>query len=364
MQDVQKVAEVADRLATQMADQRQLSPEVFEAIRDAGFLRHLVPAGAGGTGGTFTELMHAVAIVGESCTATAWCASLLASTNRFVRFFPQQAQDEVWAPGPDAAVIGSVIPFGTAVPDGDGWRLSGRWPFMSGIEFADWVVLCARLDGPDKPRPELFLVPAATCQVQDTWFTVGMRATGSNTVVLDDVPVPAHRHGDRIGLFAGRPGLAPLPAVNGLTFVVPALGAARGALALLSDHLVGKLRHAPDLLGMPGPQSNQSTYETVLARTGAEIDAAQLLLERVAATADADAITPPVAARNARDSAVAVDMLVTAVNRIFRTAGTSGQSAGNPLQRLWHDVNAVATHGALQLEPVARNYCRALFATA
>ncbi|WP_330318064.1 acyl-CoA dehydrogenase family protein [Streptomyces platensis] len=366
------VAELASGLVAQMEHERRLSPDVVKALTGAGFMRHFVPTAFGGNAGTFRDLMRAVATLGETCAATAWCASLFASSPRFVSFFPPEGRQEIWAGGPDATVVCSVIPFGEAVSEPGGLRVSGRWPYMSGIECADWVIVCAKeLLARGGPRLTLVAVPRAQCRTEDTWRSVGMQATGSNTVVVEDTFVPAHRVGDRAALFAGRPadpaeprtaGLAPLPAVNGLTFVVPALGAARGALALLTDHLGRKLHHVPVLPGVPGALDNQTTYETVLARSAAEIDASQLLLERIADLADSgEPITPEQVARNARDSAFAVDTLAGTVNRIFRTAGTSGQAADGPLQRIWRDVNAIATHQALQIEPTARAYARSLF---
>ncbi|MGH3889194.1 MAG: acyl-CoA dehydrogenase family protein [Pseudonocardiaceae bacterium] len=365
------VAEVASRLTADMERERRLSSDVIKAVSDAGFMRHFVPVEFGGRAGTFGELLRAVVVIGEKCATSAWCASLFASTPRFVPFLPLAGQQEIWAEEPDAVVVCSVIPFGEAVAEKDGWRVSGRWPYMSGIEFADWVIVCAKVFGDGEPELKLLAIPRSDCRTEDTWFSVGMQATGSNTVVIEDVVVPPRRVGDRAAVFAGHPsdtsgdppvaGMAPLPAVNGLTFVVPALGAARGALGLFTDCIAKKIRDAPALPGVPGVQDNRVTYETVLARSAAEIDAAQLMLERIAGMADHNGeITPADVARNARDSAFAVDVLVTAINRIFRTAGTSGQTAGGLLQRFWRDINSVATHQALQFEPTARNYARTL----
>lgn len=365
-------ADTAGRLASAMENSRGLDPEVFKAFVDAGFLSHFVPAAHGGREGTFTELLPAVVAIGERCAASAWCASLFASAPRLVELLPPAGQREVWADGPDAAVVCSVMPFGTAVPEDEGWRVSGRWPYLSGVEFADWLIVCAQVAGTDPPQLLLVAVPAAQCRVEDTWFSVGMRATGSNTAVIEDVLVPRHRQLAWTEAFAGRPadqtaarpdpGMAPLPAVNGLTFVVPALGAARGALAELTDYLERKIRTAPALPGMPGVQGNLATYEGALARSAAEIDAAQLVLERIAAGADRrGALGRAGAVRNARDSAFAIDLLLTATNRIYRTAGTAGQAFGGVLERMWRDVNSVAAHQALQPEPAARNYLRAVF---
>nr|BAU98045.1 FMNH2 dependent monooxygenase [Streptomyces sp. RI-77] len=367
-----QLADTAVGLAPAMTERRRIDADLVKAMREAGFMRHFVPARYGGAAGTFTDLLAAVATLGEACPATAWCASLFASTPRFVPCFPEAGQREFWAEGPDTAFVCSVLPFGEATPaSGDsGLRVSGRWPYMSAVEYADWVIVCARLPGADGPRLKLVAVPVSAVSVEDTWDTVGMRATGSNTVVLDDVLVPAARVVDRDAVFGGRPvdapetPIAPLAAVNGLTFVVPALGAAQGALAELARYLGGKLRNVSPTPGVPGPGGTLASQEMTLARSAAEIDSARLLLTRIAELGDAQGpFTPPVVARNVRDSAFAVELLVTAVNRIFRGAGTGGQVAHGPLERFWHDVNAVATHQALQFEPAAHHYARALLTT-
>ncbi|MFE3879347.1 hydrolase [Kitasatospora sp. NPDC059146] len=363
------IARQAGELAEETDRARRIGPDAVKAIAEAGFMRHFTPVRFGGRAGGFGELLDTVPVIGAACPATAWCASLFAGSPRFLSFFPEEGQAQVWADGPDAAVIASVIPFGEAVPEGDGLRVTGRWPYMSGIDHADWVIVCAKVPAADGgQRLLLAVVPRSQCRVEDTWSSVGMRGTGSNTAVLEDVFVPAARIADRAAAFAGRPadpaavppvaGLAPLPAVNGLTFVAPALGAARGTLALVTEALGGRSRAAA-VPGIPGAAGNQASYDMLLARSAAEIDAAGLLLGRVAELADADrAPTPAETARNVRDSAFVVDTLVTAVNRLYRAAGTSGQVADGPLQRLWRDVNAIATHQALQFEPAARLFAQ------
>ncbi|MGW6905711.1 acyl-CoA dehydrogenase family protein [Streptomyces sp. NPDC054940] len=367
-----QIADTAAGLAPAMTERRRIDADLVKAMREAGFMRHFVPTRYGGAAGTFTDLLAAVATLGEACPATAWCASLFASTPRFVPCFPEAGQREFWAEGPDTAFVCSVLPFGEATQASgtSGLRVSGRWPYMSAVEYADWVVVCAKLPGAGGPRLKLVAVPVSAVSVEDAWDTVGMRATGSNTVVLDDVLVPAARIVDRDAVFGGRPvdtpevTVAPLAAVNGLTFVVPALGAAQGALAELARYLGGKLRNVSSTPGLPGPGGTLASQEMTLARSAAEIDSARLLLTRIAELGDAQGpFTPHVVARNVRDSAFAVDLLVTAVNRIFRGAGTGGQAANGPLERFWHDVNAVATHQALQFEPAAHHYARALLTT-
>ncbi|MEU6131739.1 acyl-CoA dehydrogenase family protein [Saccharopolyspora sp. NPDC047091] len=341
------VAELVAERAAGMEIACGIDADVITGMAEAGFMRHCVPTEFGGRGGGFGELLDAVALIGAECAASAWCASLFAATTRFLEPFPQEVRHEVWATGPDAVVVASTIPCGKAAADGDGVRVSGRWPYLSAVEFADWAVLCAALEGPGgEPELKLVAVPAAHLWVERTWQSAGMCATGSHTAVLADVAVPASRMRDLAELFSGP---VPLGAVNGLTFVAPALGAARGALRALTGRHSGR-----------GAAGSQTGRDAALARSAAEIDSVELLLRRAAAVADTGSLTAAEVARNSRDSAFAIEVLTGAVNRMFLAAGTGGQLAGAPLQRLWRDVNSVATHRALQFEPAAQNYVRSL----
>jgi alkylation response protein AidB-like acyl-CoA dehydrogenase len=177
-----------------------------------------------------------------------------------------------------------------------------------------------------------------------------MRATGSNTLIVDDALVPDELSFAARDLLTGRApeGSAgchrvPLPAVNGLFFTLPMLGAAEGALAYWTEHTAPKLRSASHV---PGPGPGRGFYEETLARCSGEIDAARLLMERVAATADrAEAPTP-----------LAADLLTGVVDRLFRASGTSGHRVDSPLQRLWRDVHSAAGHVVLQFAPAAAAY--------
>ncbi|MCM2414290.1 acyl-CoA dehydrogenase family protein [Streptomyces sp. RKAG290] len=361
------VARVAAAGATGADETRRLDPDVVKSLVGAGFARHFVPAGYGGTAGSFGELTRALATVGEECAAASWSASIAASLGRMAGFLPAEGCAEVWQEGPDALIVGSLAPLGKAVAAPGGWLLSGSWPSISVVDFSDWALVRAPVPGGDgRPALRVFVIPRSSYRVEDTWFNVGMRGTGSNTLVAEDVFVPQERTFADTDLFAGRslPSTAPchavpLPAVNGLSFAAPALGAARGALTHWSAYATEKIRTAPAATG--GPGLSRTHYAGALARSAGEIDAASLLLERAAEVADRGGeVTSLEAARNTRDASLAMELLVTAVNRIFGAAGTGGQSVTGPLQRFWRDVNAASSHVGLQFEPAASAYAAQL----
>ncbi|WP_433859342.1 acyl-CoA dehydrogenase family protein [Streptomyces kronopolitis] len=361
-----EVASLAARAAPTAEAGRRLDPDVVKAFVAAGFPRHFVPAGCGGSEGTFLELNRAVSAVGEGCTATAWCASLAAHVSRMAAHLPAEGCREIWADGPDALLVASLTPLGKAERVPGGYRLSGTYPFVSAIDHADWALLAGMVATDGEPEPRIFAVPQTAWRTADTWRNVGMAATGSNTVTVEDVTVPAARTVSRDALFTGRAvdskalcHTVPMQATT-MMFATPALGAAKGALASWLGYVTPKIRAAvgqakPALAGMP--TFNRTSYDVALARSATEIDAAELLLERCATTADrGPGITTEQTMRIWRDCAMATDILVGVVNRLFRNIGTTGQSSDNPVQRFWRDANSVAGHQGLQVESAATAY--------
>lgn len=352
----EQLATLATKYAIESDASRALRPAVVDGLVTAGFARHFVPAAQGGADGSFTELVDAVATVAAGCASAAWVGAVLAGASRMGAYLPAQGQAELWADGADTVVAGALSPSGRAERDGNGWRLRGEWPYTSGIDFSDWVLACAVAD--DR-KPWFFALPKPSFRVEDTWFTVGMRATGSNTLVVDDVFIPEHRGFPRDRMFAGRPEgstarchTVPLRLVSGLLFASPALGAAEGALRAWTDWIATKREHNGQ------PARDQAAPQLVLARADGEIKAARLLLARAAGIADhgpQDRLAP---ARNARDACLAVEFLVSAVDRLFAASGTRGQSATSPIQRAWRDVHCAATHVALRFDTAGSEYAK------
>lgn len=331
---------------------RRLDDAVAEAIRSAGFARHFVPARFGGTDGGFADYLEAMAAVGEADASAAWCASIAATLARMCTFLPERGQRDLWSAGPDTMIIGALMPGGRAVAADGGWRITGEWPFMSGIHHSQWALVCASAPDDGRDVVRFFVIPRAEYGIAESWFNVGMRATGSDTILVEDVFVPAHRSFPRDELMAGRP--VPLKAVSGLSFAGPVLGAARGALRAFTAHVAHKAARAQSAARVSGNSSTST--QLVLARAAGEIDAAELLLRRVAATADRGEPTALEAVRATRDCALAVDILLGAVNALFHAAGTGAQSQAGAFQRFWRDANAAAGHVVLQFEPAATAY--------
>jgi two-component flavin-dependent monooxygenase len=355
-----EVTKLAGAQAAQADAERRVSPDVMRAVVEAGFARWLVPTRWGGDERGYQELTAAVTKLGAECSSTAWLACLAAHAARYVACLPEQGQADVWGDGPDPLVAAVIKPLGAAVAVEGGFRLTGSWTYVSGVEYADWVLVTGPAPGPKSGgQPmRLFAVPRGDYTFEDTWSSLGMRGTGSHTLILADVFVPEHRvclREDAMrGATVGLPGRTPLPnaAVSGLTFVTPALGAARGALAVAAQLVA---------VAPTGPRAGAGqAYQVDFARAAGEIDTAQLLLERGAAVVDAGALSPDLARRNRRDFALALQMLADATDRLLRIGGTRAQEDGHPLQRYWRDVRSVTGHAVVQFEPAAIDYTQGL----
>ncbi|MEZ5165962.1 MAG: hypothetical protein R2695_05525 [Acidimicrobiales bacterium] len=130
--------------------------------------------------------------------------------------------------------------------DGD-FRLRGRWDWATGVAHGEWVVVHALVAGPDFDA-RFALVPIADVTVDDVWYTAGMAATGSNSVVIDGAMVPADRTVGAADLLLGQipvdgDGLAGLPTIAVLSLMAsaPALGAAERAVELYRSQLAERV---------------------------------------------------------------------------------------------------------------------------
>ncbi|MGS2587501.1 acyl-CoA dehydrogenase family protein [Streptomyces hebeiensis] len=344
----------------------RLTDRLADAVVTAGFARHFVPTRWGGAAGGFTALLDAVSALAETCASTAWVAALYAAHGRLASYLPEEGRRELWGGSPDVRVAASVVPpQGSAVREGGGWRLGGRWTMASGVDHADWVLLASWASDADDPSGEtrehrVFAVRRSDVKVFDTWRPVGMRGTGSNSVETD-VLVPDHltftlRDLGRVQPHAARCHTVPYALVAALIFAAPVLGAAEGALRTWWERTAGSVR--PDggpVAGQPGPQQ-------VLARSSVELQSARLLLERAAHTADHAPITPVLVAENQRNACAAVELCVSTADRLFRAGGSRALGEDDALQRAWRDITAARAHGTLNFEAAAAGYTNALLA--
>ncbi|HEU5427936.1 MAG TPA: acyl-CoA dehydrogenase family protein [Actinocrinis sp.] len=344
---LRNASEKAGSIAAKYADagdaQRDLTVEVVDALREAGFARHFVSSRWDGGDGTFGEFVQGVFNVAEGCASAAWCAALLAASARFASYLPEAGHRELWGSSPDTLIADGLIPAGKAQPVAGGHRLSGTWPYITNVSFADWALLCASVG--DGPQPELrfFALPRGSYRAIENWDNAGMRATGSHSLVVEDVFVPEHLSYNRQDMVEGRNRWSsdpnhniPYQATGALMLVTPGVGAALGAVKAAVQALKGK--------------KLQEASQIELTRAVARIDAARLLVEQSAATVDRRSLTPALIARNQRNGVFANEEVAEGVNGLIRAAGTRGLSESYRLERFWRDTISATSHVGLRYD--------------
>lgn len=351
----EQVRIVAEKYAANADQNYRLEPEVFDSLIENGFARYFVPKSFGGWNGSFPELAAALRLVGTGCTSAAWCAAICAVAGRMAAYLPAQAQHQIWEDGPDVVISASFRSTGSVVPSKDGWLLSGEWHFLSGIDYADWALLCIEPAGEDKAQ-RFVAVPANAYRIQDNWRTLGMRGTGSKSIVLDRVFVPERMSFLKKDLWSEKSQytmgphyqVSPIGADPQL-FMSCALGAATAALRLWTSSFRGE------------PPVGESA--SIYARSAAELDAAQLLIERACLVTEKGTLAQALVARNARDGSMAAELVLAVVNRLFRLGGSNMHFEQNQLQRPWRDVQTLTSHIALRPDFNFMQYTRSNWPT-
>ena len=338
---------------------RRIPEESLAELHAAGLFRIHQPARVGGSELPFRAIVEIGAIIAGGCASTAWVLTNLISHHWMLGYFPPETQDEVWRDDPDH-LIGSAFIFtcGKAKRVAGGYRISGRWPFSSGVDPSTWLLVGALVEGePDAEAAyRMFLVPRGSWRVFDTWQVMGLIGTCSQDVAIDDVFVPEAR---TLALAAARGGSGPWAAANpGALYRLPMMALFAyvvGAVPLgIAQATVEQFTAA--MKARVGTYSGKSlaelpTLQIRIAEAGALAAAAEALMLRGCDEATGFAEenqTPPIEAkaRWRRDGAYAAAMCVRAVDLLFTGAGGGAIYQRNPLQRAFRDAHAALGHQA------------------
>ncbi|MDP6352427.1 MAG: acyl-CoA dehydrogenase family protein [Alphaproteobacteria bacterium] len=357
---------LADRAAETEA-LRRLPDATIADFHRTGLFRVIQPARAGGPELTFREYVDVCVEVARGCASSSWVMTNVAAHHWMLGLWPVEAQDQIWGANPDAIIAsGLSFPCGKATRAEGGFRLSGRWPFSSGVDPANWNVLAGSVGGGDRPEQRYFMVPADDYEIIDDWHVAGLAGTGSKSVAAEDIFVPEHLTLSLDDIMNGvAPGLAvnttplfrlPLFAMFPYVVVPIALGTAKAAL----DHFVGTTRQRVSKYTGAHIAALAPT-QMRLAEASAAIDAAERILrgrcEEVTAMIVAGQSMPlEQRAVYRRDGAYAAKLCVRAVDILFEGTGGNALYGDNPMQRHFRDVHAAAGHFVLGWDAAATTY--------
>lgn len=330
---------------------RRLPAPVVDALVASDLFRLWAPRSLGGAGLGARDLVDVIEEASAIDASVGWVLTNGAIMSRMAGLLPPAVAED-WFGRPDCFIACSTGGLGTARRAEGGYRVSGRWPFSSGVQAARRVMGLAMIEGAGEDAPVdpiCVYAPIEAVQIIDNWHVSGLRGTGSCDFVLDDVFVPeAHAHAF-LGTAPTQPGaLYRLPVISAFTLsvsLVP-LGIARGALADFVA-LAGRTRG-----GTSQPLREREMIQVDVARAEALRRSAKAFL--LGALADLEAAVEAGGEDEVRARALfrvalshSAESCQRAVHMLAACAGTAAISESGSLERRVRDIDAAVKHVAM-----------------
>jgi 3-hydroxy-9,10-secoandrosta-1,3,5(10)-triene-9,17-dione monooxygenase len=348
---------------------RRLPSASLDALSAAGIFRMMAPKRYGGDEADFQTQCDVLAAIARGCPSTSWVATIYSAMAWVAGVFPDDAQEEILA-NRDSRISGVFSPTGTAVRKDGGFLVSGRWGFNTGCHGSQWTVIVAVAATDDGAGvPMCLLVPSRELTIVDDWYASGMAGTGSNTVVAENVFVPAHRaqalpdmvsahyparHNSDNPYF-NYP-LAPVLVVNaGGT----PIGIARGAFEAFMERLPGRaIAYTSYTNKAEAPITHLQVGEAAL-----KIDSADAHVRRATALLDEHPAVPMTKVARVESRvhiSYATGLAREAVDTLFFASGASSIQAHVAIQRFQRDMQALANHAIMHAPTAIELYGRVL----
>ncbi len=350
---------------------KRVPAETMAELRAADVFRVMQPKRFGGYEYGPAELAQIGFELGRACGSTGWCGTLAVCFGWMTAFFPLEAQQEVWD-DPDNLLAVSYVPTPKVEAVDGGFKISGSWPWASGVDSATWLILSALLPSKDGP-PSLAwcLVPVSDVIVDhDSWNVSGLEGTGSKTVAMvDPVFVPNHRVLPLGRIFSGKvPGLdVPgnqqarfgYPTFGPTALVAPIVGMAQGALDAFTETARGARRMARP--GVFEQVAESALIQSLVGQAAARIDAARTLMlttlqegQEIVRSGGAPDIELRVRIR--RNHGFAARTSSEVVYEIFAKSGAAAADENNRVQRFWRDASTAALHSSIDWDTLSALY--------
>lgn len=355
--------------------QRRIPQETIERVDAAGVFRLSMPAAYGGASFSMREQFDIYHALASGCGATAWVAWATCAGATFDLAFDDDVMHEVndgpWVGNRTCACGGTSRRMsGTGRKVDGGWMLQGAWAFATGINHASHAVLMFFYDDTDDSKVGMAMVPKSSLVVRDDWDTVGLAATGSNTVAIEGELFVDDKH-------VGMPHLAALRAAERIAQRAdPRPGGVAGAVVLSGALAIGMAEQALEEFikavarrSIPYSPYSRQLDSPITQRTYAQakirVAAARSLADDEIAVLDqfVQRGDTPAAADVMRWRATGAyiwDVCAEVVESLFRASGASAVLRRLPLQLIARNCRAGSMHAGMNIDTWMENYGRVL----
>ena len=336
--------------------------ETIADLQECGFFQMLQPRRWGGGETTPIESFEVAAVLAEGDPSVAWVLGVVGIHSYHLAFFDDRAQEEVWGRD-EKTLISSPYAPGKARRVQGGFVLDGRWSFSSGGDHCAWTFLGGNVEGEEASTLSrsigmaqyCFLLPRADYEIVPNWNVHGLRATGSNDVIVKEAFIPEHRAlaWDQV-LTNTAPGLQKN---DGALYRVPffqifsratqapsALGALRGMVQAFLDFNTGRVSRR----GVGIAQNPQATLAVAEALSQVEEMKSQVYKNYARVIADVAGSGPEVPIEERRmfrfQSSQIPPRCARMANELYRICGGHAIYENQSFGRYLNDIMAIQTH--------------------
>jgi len=345
----------------EMERMRRVPPALAQAIKDAGVFGMVLPRSWGAPELDPLTQIRVIEAMAMAEGSAGWCAMIGCDSGYITAFLDEDVAREMY-PDMWVATAATVSTTGQATPVRGGYRVNGRFPFASGCQHCEWAwVGCnvvdngtPRVSAAGIPETRTCFVRLSECEILDTWYTTGLRGTGSNDLAVRDVFVPAERtFSFQDPNLVKRPGpLYAFPLMFIAKGAAPALGIARHAIDAVIEN-AGRKPARRMILGERGEPPKLLREEVFVqesvARAETLLGAARSYLFDVigdlwATLVDGSKPSPFQQARFITAYTHVVGECAKAVQLVYKASGGSAVYQSGALDRCLRDVLTMNQH--------------------
>ncbi|KIH70270.1 acyl-CoA dehydrogenase family protein [Salinicoccus roseus] len=366
MESAKRVGMIAEQESVEADDNATVSKNVADAIVEGGLNRLIMPKEYGFPQIDFNTFADIVRTVGYHNLSAAWLTYFYALHNSWVAFLPKHRMDEIYDDGGLLADI--FAPMGKVEKVEGGFILNGRWNFVSGVNYSEWISVGATYyaEGTEVPDRIGLCMRVSDLEVIENWDSLGLRGSGSNTVAAKDLFVPDDMVISFNEMMMNRKPYKPqidedylyynvsfFPAFY-VGFPAMAIGAAERAI----EEFIARTKKRQRFDGTNEGESPKS--QRVAAEMTLKLKSAKGLMKEYIEMLESDQGQYDPAEYNGIRVHIIKNCLDIA-NRAVATLGASALAKGQPLEMILRDLMAISTHVTSLYEDGIDNYGKSLF---
>ncbi|WP_060481944.1 p-hydroxyphenylacetate 3-hydroxylase oxygenase component [Pseudomonas sp. NBRC 111119] len=372
LEDLKAILPAIAANAFKAEQDRSVPAENIASLKSIGMHRAFLPKQYGGLEISLPQFAQCIALLAGACASTAWAMSLLCTHSHQMAMFPAKLQQDVWGTDPDATASSSIAPFGRTEEVEGGVTFSGEMGWSSGCDHAEWAILGFRRPNDEGTQDYCFAVlPRSDYEIRDDWYAVGMRGSGSKTLIVRGAFVPEHRIQKAKDMMEGKSAgfgmypdskifFAPYRPYFASGFSTVSLGIAERMLEVFREKTRNRVRaYTGAAVGTATPALMR------LAESTHQVAAARALLEKswdeIAQYSERHEYPSRATLAFWRtNQGYAVKMCIQAVDRLMEAAGGGAWFDTNELQRLFRDSHMTGAHAYTDYDVCAQILGRAL----